>query len=103
MIDKKTIIWSARKKKKQEAYEKLVEMSRSNDYSNGNLLDFLYHQNFYKSIGTGLSRQRNTAISQQINFTWKFGKNDGGTMFCVAEYQQKPILKFSLDSLIVAE
>ena len=44
-------------------------MSRSNDYSNENLLDFLYHQNLYKSIGAGLSRQRNTAISQQINFT----------------------------------
>ena len=44
-------------------------MSRSNDYSNENLLDFLYHQNFYKSIGAGSSRQRNTAISQQINFT----------------------------------
>ena len=31
-------------KNKQEAYEKLVEMSRNNDYTTGNLLDYLYHQ-----------------------------------------------------------
>ena len=27
-------------KSKQEAYEKLIEMSRNNDYTTGNLLDF---------------------------------------------------------------
>ena len=67
MIDNKPL-FDQPQKEKQEAYEKLFEMSRSNDYSNENLLDFLYHQNFYKCIGAGLSRQRNTAISQQINF-----------------------------------
>ena len=38
-------------KKKQEAYEKLVEMSRSNDYATGNLLDYLYDRKYYKLIG----------------------------------------------------
>ena len=32
-------------KNKQEAYEKLIEMSRNDDYTTGNLLDYLYHQN----------------------------------------------------------
>ena len=31
-------------KNKQEAYEKLIEMSRNYDYTTGNLLDYLYHQ-----------------------------------------------------------
>ena len=30
-------------KNKQGAYEKLIEMSRNNDYATGNLLDYLYH------------------------------------------------------------
>ena len=43
-------------KNKPEAYEKLVEMSRIDDYTTGNLLDFSYHQNYYKLIGIYLSR-----------------------------------------------
>ena len=38
-------------KNTQESYEKLVEMSRNIDYRTGNLLDYLYHQNYYKLIG----------------------------------------------------
>ena len=30
-------------KNKQKAYEKLIDMSRNNDYTTGNLLDFSYH------------------------------------------------------------
>ena len=55
-------------KNKQEAYEKIIEMSRNDDYTTGNLLDYLYHQNYYKLIGIDLSRQTNANISQQINF-----------------------------------
>ena len=52
---------------KQEAYKKLVQISRNNDYTTGNLIDYLYHQNYYKLI-TDLSKQINTTIPQQINF-----------------------------------
>ena len=45
-------------KNKQEAYEKLIEMSRNDNYTAGNLLDYLYHQNYYKLIGIDLSRQK---------------------------------------------
>ena len=37
-------------------------MSRNDDYTSGNLLDYLYHQKYYKLIGTDLSRQTNTSI-----------------------------------------
>ena len=44
-------------------------MTRNDDYTSGNLLDYLYHQNYYKFIGIDLSRQTNTTIPQQTNFT----------------------------------
>ena len=31
-------------------YEKLTEMSRNDDYTTGNLLDFSHHQKYYKSL-----------------------------------------------------
>ena len=57
--------------KKQGAYEKLVEMSRNNYYTAGNLLDYFYHQNYFKLIGIDVSRQTNMSIPQQINFVGK--------------------------------
>ena len=53
-------------KSKQEVYEKLVEISRNNVYTTGNLLDYLYRQKCYKLIGIDLSRQTNTNIPQKI-------------------------------------
>ena len=76
-------------------------MSRNNDYATGNLLDFSYHQNYYKVFGTVLSRQTNTNIPQKINFSKKLEQDDGVTMFFITEKQQKRILNVSLDSLIV--
>ena len=59
-------------------------MSRNDDYITGNLLGYLYHQNCYKIIGIDLSRQANTSIPQQINFTEKL-EEDVLAMFFVAE------------------
>ena len=53
-------------KNKQKAYEKVIEISRNDDYTTENLVDYLYHQNHYKIIGIDLSRQINTSIPQQI-------------------------------------
>ena len=75
-------------KNKQEVYEKLTY----DDYVTGNLLDFSYHQNYYKLIGIDLSRQTNTNISQWINFTEKLEKDVGAAMFFIAEKPQKIIL-----------
>ena len=63
----------------------------------------MYNQNYYKIIGIDLSRQTNTSIPQQINFTGKLEKDDGVTMIFITEKQQKIIPNFSLDSLIVTE
>ena len=68
-------------KNKNEAYEKLVEMSRNDNYATENLLDFSYHQKCYKFVGIDLSRQANTNIPQQINFTGTLEEEDGATVF----------------------
>ena len=89
-------------KNKQEAYEKLIEMSRIDHCTTGNLLDVSYHQNYYKLISIDLSRQTNANIPQQVNFTGKLEEDDdGATIFFIAENQQRTVLNFSLESLIV--
>ena len=42
LIDNK-LVFDQSVKDKQEAYEKLVEMSKNDDCTTGNLLDCLYH------------------------------------------------------------
>ena len=44
-------------KNKEEAYEKIIEMSKSNDYATGNLLNYGYFKDHYKLIAINLSRQ----------------------------------------------
>ena len=44
-------------KNEEEAYEKIIKMSNNNDYTNGNLLDFAYLKENYKSIAIDLSKQ----------------------------------------------
>ena len=80
-----------------------MEMSRNSDYTIGSLLDYLYHQNYYKLIGIDLPRQTNTNIPQQINFAGKLEKYDGAKMIFIVEKQQKAILNISLNSLILGE
>ena len=53
-------------KKKQEAYEKPIEISKNDNYSTGGLLDYLYNQSYYKLIGVDLLGQTNTSIPQKI-------------------------------------
>ena len=75
-------------KKKQEAYEKLVEMSRNGDYTTRKLLDYLY-QKYYKLIVIDSSKQRNTSIPQQVNFVEKLEEDNGAKMFFITEKKQK--------------
>ena len=67
LIDNKPFFYQP-VKSEQEVYEKLIEMSKNNDYTTGNLLDCLYLKKYYKIISLDLSSQTNTNIPQQINF-----------------------------------
>ena len=72
-------------------YEKLIEIPRNDYYTTRNLFNY---QNSYKLIGINLSRQTNTNVPQQINFTGKLEEDYGGTMSFMAEKQQKINSKF---------
>ena len=57
-------------------------MSKNDDYTTRNLLDYLYRQKYYKFIRIDLSRQTNTSIPQKINFVGKLGEiDDAATLF----------------------
>ena len=43
----------------EEAYEKIIDMSKNNGYTIGNLLDFVYFKNNYRLIAIDLSKQTN--------------------------------------------
>ena len=44
-------------KNKEEAYEKIMSISKNNDYTTGNLLDYEYFSEHYKLIAIELSKQ----------------------------------------------
>ena len=68
-------------KSKQEAYEKLIVMSRNNDYTTGNLLDFSYHQNHYRVNDIDLSRQKKYEYSLTNQCYRKLEEDYGATIF----------------------
>ena len=84
LIDNKTF-FDQPGKSKQEVYEKLIEMSRNNGYTTGDLLGYLYHQKYHKLIGKDLSGQKNSSIPQKIIFTGQLEEDDGATIFFIAK------------------
>ena len=56
-------------KTEEEAYEKITDISRNNEYTTGNLLDHDYFKKYYKLIAIDLSKQQVLQdLIQQINF-----------------------------------
>ena len=78
-------------------------MSRNGDYTTRKLLDYLYHQKYYKLTVINSSRQRNASIPQQVNFVEKVEEDNGAKIFFITEKKQNTILNFSLDSFNVTE
>ena len=44
-------------KNEEENYEKIIELSKNNNYTTGNLLDFPYSKENYRLIAIDLSKQ----------------------------------------------
>ena len=59
-------------KTEEEAYEKIIDISRNNEYTTGKLLDYDYFKKYYKLIAIDLSKQQvlqeKEDLIQQINF-----------------------------------
>ena len=83
-------------KNKKEAYEKFLSISKNNDYTTGNLLDYEYFSKHYKLIAINLSKQielENLYLRQQINFIGKL-EDDKATMFFIIEKSEETTFEF---------
>ena len=84
-------------KTEEEAYEKIIDISRNNEYTTGNLLDYDYFKKYYKLIAIDLSKQQvlqeNEDLIQQINFIGKL--EETANVFIIIEQKENTILEFS--------
>ena len=74
-------------KNKEEGYEKIIEISKNNDYTTWNLLDYDYFWKRYKLIAIELSSQielENPYLKKQTNFTGKL-EDDRGSIFFIID------------------
>ena len=89
-------------KNKEKAFETIIEMTKNNDYTTGNLLDYEYFKDHYKLIAN-LSKQielENPDLKQQINFIGSFEENNA-TMFFIIEKKEETTFDFSQNSVVV--
>ena len=83
-------------KNKEEAYEAIIEMTKNNSYTTGNLLDYEYFKDHYKLIAIDLSKQielENPDLKPQINFIGRLEENNA-TIFFIIEKKKKLLLIF---------
>ena len=80
----------------EEAYEKIIDISRNNEYTTGNLLDYDYFKKYYKLIAIDLSKQKvlqeNEDLIQQIDF---IGRLEEAAVFYYNRKKEHIILEFS--------
>ena len=84
-------------KSKEDAYKKIIELSKNNDYRTGSLLDYGYFLKHYKLIAINLSKKielENSDLKQQINFIGKL-KDDKATIFFIIEKPKETTFEFS--------
>ena len=78
-------------------------MSKNNDYTTGNLLDYEYFKDHYQLIAVDLSKQTELEsfdLKQQINFIGRLEENNA-TMFFIIEKKEEKTLDFSQNSVVV--
>ena len=84
-------------KTEEEAYEKIIDIGRNNEYTTGNLLDYDYFKKHYKLIAIDLSKQQvlqeNEDLIQQINFIGKLEETTN--VFIIIEKKEYTILEIS--------
>ena len=84
-------------KTEEEAYEKIIDISKNDEYTTGNLLEYDYFKKYYKLIAIDLSKQQvlqeNEDLIQQINFIGRI--EEAANIFIIIEKKEETILEFS--------
>ena len=81
-------------KTKEEAYERIIEISKNNDYTTGNLLDYEHFSKHYKLIAIDLSKQielENSDLKQKIILF----------IFFIIEKSEETTFEFSQNSVSI--
>ena len=65
-------------------------MLRNNNYTTGNLLEYLYRQKYYKLIGIDLSWHTNTTIPQHLGLKWCLHSGKGNITVVAGPATQVP-------------
>ena len=86
-------------KNEEEAYEKIIEISKNNDYTTGNLLDFVYFKENYKLTAIDLSKQTKLKDPQQINFIGRILAVREVTMFFIIKKSKQTTFEFLQNSV----
>ena len=92
-------------KTEEEPYEKIIDISRNNEYTTSNLLDYDYFKKYYKLIAIDSSKQQvlqeNEHLIQQINFIRRLEQADApANVFIIIEKKENTILEFSQNLLM---
>ena len=78
-------------KTEEEAYEKIIDISKNNEYTTGNLLDYDYFKKYYKLIAIDWIKQQliqeNEDLIQQINFIGIL--EEAANVFIIIEKKKK--------------
>ena len=84
-------------KTEEEAYQKIIDISKNDEYTTGNLLDYDYFKKYYKLIAIDLSKQQvlqqNKDLIQQINFIGRL--EEAANIFIIIEEKEETVLEFS--------
>ena len=84
-------------KTEEEAYEKIIDISRNNEYTTGNLSNYDYFKKHYKLIAIDLRKQQvlkeNEDLIEQINFIGRL--ENAANVFIIIKKKENTILEFS--------
>ena len=89
--------------KNKEAYEQSIEMSKNNNYTAVNLLDYEYFKDHYKLIAIDFMKQielENPDLKQQIKSIGRLEENNA-TLFFIIEKKEEITFDFSQHSVVV--
>ena len=84
-------------KTEEEAYEKIIDITRNNEFTTGNSSDYDYFKKHYTLNAKDLSKQQalqeNEDLIQQINFIGRL--ENAANVFIIIEKKENTILEFS--------
>ena len=92
-IDRKSLFDSP-VKIDEEAYEKIIEISKNNDYTTDNLLDLAYFRENYRLIAIDLSKPIKLKDPQKSNFIGKLEDQNNEATISSLKNRKKLLLNF---------